>query len=64
MEMYIIWVIGWFFIVMWGAWLLQGYPVYAILKTQKIELRKKEIELELLKIKDSGRIPDKESHHE
>lgn len=47
------WVLGYMAIVMGGfcvvLWILYGYPVWAMLKHEKIELKKKQIELEILK---------------
>lgn len=35
-------------------WIIYGYPIYAMLKQEKISLRKKEIELKLSE-KESGK---------
>ncbi len=54
MEFYLLWVIGWFVIVVWGLWFILGYPIYAMLKHEKIQLRIEEISLEKLRLFQKG----------
>lgn len=42
---------GLIFISSMIIWICYGYPIYALLKCEKIELKKKQIELEILKNK-------------
>jgi len=43
--------IGTFGTSMFILWIIYGYPIYAMLKSKKMSLRKKEIELKLKRLK-------------
>ena len=46
------------FLTLWGffvIWLMMGYPIYAILKHEKMELKKMEIRLEEKKLSERAK---------